>query len=267
MKRILPIFAALIMLSTLFTSCNPVTVDEGHQGLIVKRPYIFGSDETEVVNPGRHYLALSSDMVPINIQNQKFSESFDDLNTKDNVPVDFDIHLTIQINRDEIDKLYSNFGMKFYDQNIKAKFRNLTRDKCKTYDMGPLTNDANVSNSTEAFVKDELQKYFEEIKLPVTIVDVNMGSVNPPSEVLAERSKTASSKQREKTIAQETANEVLRIQKEEKRAEADMAYQKKMGLNSTQFIELRELEVKEKAYTKAGTVILNEGSNMMMQVK
>jgi len=249
----------LLSLVTILSSCSYENVNEGTKGVLIKRPYIFGSDGTEILEPGRHVIAASSTLVPADIKPTRIKEEFDDLNTKDNAPVDFDIYFTIQNISSEVNVLYSKFGLDYYEKNLQQEFRNLTRDKCKQYEMNPLTNDVKVSEDINAYVLDEGNKIIKKLSLPVILLAVNMGAVNPSKEVTEERAKTAAAKQREQTIAQQTKNEIGRQASEHERAKADKAYQEAMGLNTGQYIQLQALKVKEIGYSKATTVTIVEG--------
>jgi regulator of protease activity HflC (stomatin/prohibitin superfamily) len=236
-------------------------VPEGTKALCVKRPYIFGSDGVEVLAPGRHTIASSSTLVTIDTRPLKITEKFDDLTPKDDTPVDFDIYFTIQKDESKLDTLFSKFGLDFYINNLQQEFRELTRNKCKNYDMKTLTNDEKSSKEICDYVLVEGNKIIKKLGIPVKLIAVNMGGVNPPDAVKEERSKTAAAKQRELTIVQETKNQIERQNSERERARADKAYQDALGLSTAEYIQLQELKVKEKAYEKATEVTIIEGGS------
>ncbi len=261
MKKQKSILMLILGLMVMFgmSSCSMEDVKEGTKGVLIKRPYILGSDGVDILEPGRHTIASSSSLVLVDIKPDRKKEVFDDLNTKDNVPVDFDIYFTFQINASEVHKLYSNYGLDYYAKSLEQELRNLTRDKCKQYDMNPLTNDAKVSDEINTYVLAEGNKIIKKLGIPVTLIAVNMGSVNPPPAVITERSNTAAAKQREQTIVQETKNQIERQNSESARAKADRAYQNTLGLTTAEYIKLQELKVKEIGYTKASEVTIIEG--------
>ena len=247
------------MLSMTMFSCSMDDVQEGTKGVLVKRPYIFGSDGVDVLEPGRHTIAASSTLIPVDIKPDRKSEKFDDLNTKDNVPVDFDIYFTFQVIPSEVHNLYSNFGLDYYGKSLEQELRNLTRDKCKQYDMTPLTNDARVSDEINNFVLSEGNKIIKKLKIPVVLIAVNMGSVNPPQQVIDERGNTAAAKQQENTIIQKTKNEIERKKQEVARADADRAYQQTLGLTTNEYIQLKSLDIKRIGYEKASSITIVDG--------
>jgi hypothetical protein len=91
-----------------------------------------------------------------------------------------------------------------------------------------------------------------------------MGSVNPPQQVITERGNTASAKQKEQTIIQETKNQKERQNSERERAKADRAYQDALGLSTSEYIQLQSLRVKEIGYSKASTITIIEGGKVGM---
>jgi hypothetical protein len=127
--------------------------------------------------------------------------------------------------------------------------------------MKSLTNDSKVSDEICEYVKLEGNKIIKKLGIPVVLQSVNMGKVNPPKPVMDEREKTASAKQRELTIVQETKNQIERQNSERERARADKAYQDALGLSTAEYIQLQELKVKEKAYEKATEVTIIEGGS------
>lgn len=263
------------------SSCSMVDVQEGTKALCIKRPYYIGSDGVEVMSAGRHTIASSSTLIPIDTRPEKIKESFNDLTPKDETPVDFDIFFTIQKDETKIDVLYSKFGLEYYVSNLQQEFRELTRNKCKNYDMKTLTNDEKASIEICEYVYIEGNKIIKKLGIPVKLMAVNMGGVNPPDAVKAERSNTAASKQRELTIIQEnknqlerqntetklqlarqnteTMNQIERQKTEKERAKADKIYQQTLGLTNSEFMKLREIKVKEIGYSKANDITIIEG--------
>ena len=287
MKNLLGVLIVLIA-SLSFTSCSQVGVDEGTRTLCVKRPYIFGSDGVDILTPGRHVMAWTSDDIAVNIRPKKYKESFDNLNTKDNNPVDFDIYFNLQVIATKVDTLYSKFGVGtdasglqvWYVNNLQNKLRNIVRDKCKEYEMNPLTNNTVVSKEVIDYVKLEGNKYIKSIGIPVTLIDVSMGKVNPPKPVLEERERTAKAKQAEKTIFQTNKNrdlknkqliqdQIARADRENKRALADKAYKNTMNLTTSQYITILKLENEKILYSNGGAKVvqINGGASAMVDAR
>jgi hypothetical protein len=263
MKKITFILMSMLTLVLCMTSCSMEDVPEGHKGILVKRPYMFGSSGVEILNNDRHCIASSSTLVLVNTQPLKIKESFDDMTPKDDTPVDFDIYFSLVMNDSKLDYLYSKFGLKYYENNLQQELRELVRNKCKQYDMKGLTNDSKISDEICLYVKDEGNKIIKALGIPVTLQSVNMGAVNPPEAVKLERAKTAESKQREVTQVQETKNQIERQNTERERAKADREYQTALGLTKDEYIRILDIKVKEIGYTKAKEfTIIENGSGV-----
>ncbi len=271
MKKQINFLKMLIGLAFLIlgmTSCSTENIPEGNKGLCIKRPYIFGSDGVEVLEPGRHTIAWTSNIVVINTQPSKITESFNDLTPKDDTPVDFEIYFNIQKDENRLDYLYSKFGLEFYIHNLQQEFRELTRNKCKNYDMKTLTNNEQASKEICDYIFIEGNKIIKNLGIPVVLKSVNMGGVNPPDEVTKERCLTAAAKQREFTQIEETKNQIERQNTERERAKADKAYQNALNISTEQYIRLQELKVKEVGYAKAKDITIIEGNaNLLKTIK
>ena len=82
----------------MFSGClTPSSVGAGEEVVLVKKPWFFGHGgvEAEPVKTGLVWTAFSTEVVRVNVKPFNKTEPFDDLITKDNNPVDFDIHLTL----------------------------------------------------------------------------------------------------------------------------------------------------------------------------
>lgn len=250
-----------IGMMALITSCSFENVDQGTRGILVKRPLIFGSDGVEVLPEGRHSIAISSNIYPIDVRPNKVKESFTDLTSSDNTSIDFDIYFTLQPESDKVDVLYTNFGLDWYVKNVEQEFRNLVRDKAKLYDMNSLCNNAKTSVEISSYLETEGRKMLVKLGIPVRLIAVNMSAVNPPQEVTNERNATATARQREQTISQNTKNEIQRQQTEKQRAIADKMYQTEMGMSSEQYLEVLRLQNDKIAYQKASSITLIKGNS------
>lgn len=94
-------FFLLLILPLLFASCSTEIVEPGHEGILITNPIFFGKEgiHMEPLEPGRHYLAPTSNFKHIEIRPKVVTENFDDLITRDNNPVDFDVSVTYQVQK------------------------------------------------------------------------------------------------------------------------------------------------------------------------
>lgn len=264
MKRVL----SLLALSLLFIlpSCKSVVIAPGEEAALVKQPYIFGSDgvDEEVLTQGRHYLALSSSAYVYNVKPVKYEESFDDVITADNNPVDFTSYIQIEIEKGKCNNLHQSKGKDWYKENIMDQFRAKIRGYCSKYPMFVLTTDRTIVDSLELIIKQEMIDYVTEENINILIKQVIIGKVTPPQSVIQQTHKTAAQEQAKKTENARGEREDARKIADEKKAVADLAYKNKFGMTTDQYLRLRELEIeKEKIEMiknkKNVTIIMNQG--------
>jgi len=269
MKKLAFIFGIVtLMMST--QSCSLKGIDSGEEGVMVKKPYIFGSGGIDMspLSTGRHTLAISTEVIIYNIKPVKYTEDFDDVITNDNNPVDFTAYITLQAKSGETPKLHQNFGEKWYSNNVEEQFRAKLRGYCSQYKMFTLTTDRNVLDSLEIIVKREMQEYIDKLDIPVKVIEITIGKVTPPDEVLVETTKTAAEKQAIKTQQAREDKENARRNADRAKALADMEYKNTFtGMTVDQYLQLRALEIeKEKIEMVKGkqnvSIIMSSGSGI-----
>ena len=243
-RRVIGVLVTPAALLVMVTSCSN-SVEQGQSGLAIKNPLIFGSPGLEVLPPGRHYLAPTSSFKVYDMRPFKVSESFDDMITKDNVPVDFSIHLTLKLNPAGVATLFKEFGDEWYNANIKESFRTDVRNACKEFSMQDLTTDAKVSEYMTSLLQASLSKMLITKKIPIFLEGIEIGKVNPPNQVIEEIANTAVAQQARATEIQKLEREKAREQTEKQRATSDKAYMQSLAITPEQYIQLREIEIRK----------------------
>lgn len=236
---ILLLFASVFMIG-----CHTILVDPGHEAVVIDKPCIAGHEgiRNEPIGPGRTYTWVSASHIIYNLQPTPIKETFQDLITADNNPVDFDAILTYQILTSRTPELHEKFGESWYEFNIQPQFRNYVRDLAKMYKMFELTSSAEVSKIVEDSLSTLMSKLFLSKNIPVKVISVTLGKINPPAEVMTETNKTAAQVQRIATENQIVKAEQARAAAERARAEADLAYFKTMGMTIPQYLELETIK-------------------------
>jgi regulator of protease activity HflC (stomatin/prohibitin superfamily) len=231
------------VLSISAIGCGYVSPDAGHEAVLVEKPWFFGHggvDPTPVTT-GSQIVASSTEAIMVNTQPIRFDEAFEDMMSKDNVPMSFHAVPRMQITN-TVD-LIRRFGIEWYKNNVQRQFQNFTRNAAKSYSMTDLAiNQASVKD-LESDVQKELSQYLLNQSIPVKCLEVTVGRVSPPTQVIDAIKGTAEQQQRIKTEAQKKLAEDARRAAEESRAIADKAYQEKMGLTSQQFVELEKIKM------------------------
>jgi regulator of protease activity HflC (stomatin/prohibitin superfamily) len=234
------------------------------------KPYIFGSGGIEMkpLETGRHTIAISTEVIVYDIKPVKFTEDFDDVITNDNNPVDFTSYIILKINDGESPKLHKNFGSKWYTNNVEEQFKAKLRGYCSQYKMFTLTTNRALLDSLEVTIKKEMQEFIDYLKMPVTVIEITIGKVTPPDEVLNETIKTAAEKQAIKTQEAREFKENARRTADRAKALADMEYKNTFtGMSVDQYLSIRALEIeKEKIEMVKGkqnvSIIMSSGSGI-----
>jgi very-short-patch-repair endonuclease len=109
------------------------------------------------------------------------------------------------------------------------------------------SNHKDYSATSLAFTDDfqSISTYCEKIKLPVVVLQVTIGAVTPPPEVLEETRRTAAQNQSILTQEARAKSESARKQAEINKAIADKAYQTQMNMSTTDYLHLRALEIEK----------------------
>ena len=259
MKTLRAVFivAVFVILTSFMQSCTIVTVEPGEVAVLTDQPWFFGHGgvRPQTVSTGRSYTWISTDYEKYTVTPIMYEEHFENIMTSDNNPVSFSAYIKISVKGDSAAYLHKTFLAEWYKNNVQPKFRTKVRDKACMYEMFKLTTDRTVSTKMESELVAEMTQYVNKIKIPVIVEEVNIGSVQPQPDVLAEIAQTAVKVQNQKTQDAEKAAQIKRQGAETERAIADQAYKNNMGLTNDQFIQLKTIEMYEKA-AKEGTTFL-----------
>lgn len=260
----------LLIIATLTQSCTLQGIDSGKEGVMVMKPFFFGNGGISAypLKTGRHTIAMSTQVTIYNIKPVKFTEDFDDVITNDNNPVDFTSFIILKIQEGRAPLLHEKFGQKWYYNNIQEQFRAKLRGYCSKYKMFSLTTDRAILDSLEITIKSEMESYISNLNIPVDVVEITIGKVSPPKEVLVETTKTAAEKQAIKTQEARKDKELSRRDADRAKALADMEYKNTFtGMSVDQYLKLRSLEIeKEKIEMIKGkenvSIIMSSGNNI-----
>jgi len=221
------------------SACNYTSVDAGEEAVLIYKPWFFGHGgvDKDPVGTGATWTAWSTSVERYNIKPEKKKETFVDLTASDNVAIDFDVYLTLQIQKGKTPLLHELSGRKWYDNKVKDTFRAYVRNEARTKSSIDLRTNEHVINQTQEKIKQLMVLYIEEISLPVNVVKVNIGKVVPPDEVLAEAARTAAQKQRE------------------------------FNMNTNQFLRNKELDIMSKAVESGSVSLIINASDAQPMLK
>jgi regulator of protease activity HflC (stomatin/prohibitin superfamily) len=243
MKNLLFLLFPLFVLS----SCYRVTPNGDEESVLLMKPLMFGHggvDETPV-SSGSEWVASTTDYVTFKITPVTLAEKFDDMMTDDNTPVDFSAYLRIQVKKGQTPILYKNFGENWYENNIAPTFRAQVRDKAASYKMFDLTSNREILASIETDLFNKIADHIHKMNMPITVLQVTVGAVTPPAEVLEETRRTAAQNQSKLTQEARANAELARKQAEINKAIADQSYQRQMNMSTGDYLKLRNLEIEK----------------------
>jgi regulator of protease activity HflC (stomatin/prohibitin superfamily) len=242
----------LILLGCLLFGCKSASPDAGHEVVVIRKPLIFGHGGVgaETVKAGRSYFAWTTQTVDVNMQPMQFGLHFEDLMSKDGVPLDFDSVIRLQIT--DAVKLVRDFGPNWYDNNVKAELMNRVRQAVRKHGMNETAISTKAIEEIDDEVTGSMVEYFKQSGLPMKLIQVTVGKANPPDSVKHQRIDTAVQEQRQLTEKQRKLAEDQRKEAEASRAIADNAYRQAMGLSPDLFIQLEAINMQKEVCAKSG---------------
>ncbi len=237
----------LLALAWLPAGCIMPAIDAGHEGVLVEKPFFFGHGgvDPEPVTTGRVTVALTTELIPVDIRPVQYSEHFDIISAE-NAPVSFNAFLITQVIPGRSPELIKRFGPNWYVNNVKEAFRTFVREEVQKYKLFELTTDPGTRPKLEAAIEREVQtKLIEASRIPVKVIRVVVGSIMPPKGVLDQTAQTIIQQQRRITMEKAREAEEAREKAERQRGIADRAYREHLGLSAAEFVDLRRIEVQK----------------------
>ena len=268
MKKLLLLFSVILL-----TSCYGVRSEADEEAVLIDKPLIWGHggvDDTPVTT-GLKWVWFSTDYEKFKITPQRYDETFDDIFSNDNTPLDFNTYINIQIESGKTPVLLQNYGKDWYKNNIQVYYRNKTREYVSSYSPFDLISNREVLNTIDNALIKDVRNYVEELsknkELPIKILSITTGSAKPNKDQLEEMNKTAQYIQQKRSMEQKAIAEEARAEAETKRAEADKAYMNAMNLNPSQFISLKWIETISNKQGANIDVLIGGGETPMWNIK
>jgi regulator of protease activity HflC (stomatin/prohibitin superfamily) len=240
-------YVLMFLALSLCIGCGAIAPSGDEEAVVMKKPWFFGHGgvQRDPISAGRSWIAPTSSGIIFKVTPITYTERFDDMISDDNTPVDFNAYLKLQIKRGETPVLYKGFGQQWYENSLGPTFRAIVRDKASQYKMFDLAGNRIVLKEIEDFVFASIGEYCAKIQLPVSVLQVTIGAVTPPPEVLEETRRTAAQNQSILTQEARAKSESSRKQAEINKAIADKAYQNQMGMSVDDYLHLRALEIEK----------------------
>lgn len=248
MKKTTTIIMLAFMLATT-TGCHRVKTNGGFENVLIKQPFfsIFGEGgvEDEPLSAGSVWCAATTSNIPFPITPITITEEFKNMIPADNTPVSFNASLKIKLRKGQSPILYKDFGAAWYEQSLQEYFRTLVRNRASAYKMFDLASKREITDTIQAALFAEVSAYVKELGLPIDIMQVIIGAISPPEEVLNETRNTAAQNQGILTQNARANAELSRKQAEINKAIADQAYRNQMGMTIAEYQHQRQLEIEK----------------------
>ncbi len=264
----------LLFASMMAVSCHGVRPDADEESVLIHKPWFFGHGgvDEKPVTTGLRWCWWSTHSETFKIVPIKYEEKLDDIVTNENTPLDFNMTITLQIERGRTPELLKNYGVHWYENNIQEIYINTSRDYVSRYSPFDLTSNREVIAQIDSSVRVDMINYINKLSLdkpfPVKVVNVITGKAIPNKEQMAEMNNTAAQIQAKVTQERRVEMEEAREKAERQRAIADKAYQREMGLSTDQFIALRAWEIiAEKEGANIDVLFNADGTGKMWNVR
>jgi len=246
MKKIKFLFLSLVV-ALLFSSCYQVQPDAGVESVLIYKPAIFGHggvDKTPI-STGSTWCVFTTEHKEFTITPETITEDFVNMIPSDNTPVSFSAYLKVQVQSGKTPILYDKFSNEWYKHSLQASFRTMVRDKACAFKMFDLASKREISAKLERDIFTDITTYAKNLNLPVDILQVSIGAITPPEQVLTETKLTAAQNQSILTQNARADAEFARKQAEINKAIADKAYKNEMGMTVSEYLNLRHLEIEK----------------------
>ena len=271
MRRVI-VLAAVV----LATGCRMVTPDPGQEAVLVRKPWVFGHGGVvgTSIKPGSSFAALSTQAWYVVMQPQQFTLHFEDLMSREGVPLDFDAALRLQVT-DSV-QLVEKFGVyptgtqnhpAWYALNVQKSFENMVRQAVRKHGMNETAISTTAIEEIDKEVSALLKAHLDSLAIPVKLIDLTVGRANPPDAVKHQRIETASQEQRANTERQRKLAEDQRREAELARAAADNAYREAMRMSPEQFLTLEAIHMQERVCAKSACTFVANGVQTVLPVK
>lgn len=257
------------MTAITFSSCHGVRVGADEEAVLVMQPWFFGKGGVypKPVNTGLEWCAATTYEVIFKVTPIRYDETFNDIFSNDNTPLDFNTYIVIEIEKGKTPILLQNYGENWYKNNIQVPYRNKTREFVSTYSPFDLISNRDVLSEIDVKVLEYMKQHIIELskvkELPIKVISVTTGAAKPNEDQLAEMNQTAAAIQKTKTQERLKEMETVREEAEKQRAKADKAYMREMNLTADQYIQLRAWSIIEQK-NDANIDVLFDGSTQHM---
>ncbi len=249
MKKIITIMVVMLLMGYFFI-IKRTTVNEGMEAVIIKKPWFLGKGgiETKTIHTGTIWSVASTEIKLISLKPFSIEESFSELLTKDNIPIDFKISLSFKYQKGKGSLLVSNFGEseEWYKNLLSPPLQKTVEIAVKQRTLLDMTDDVNAVKELNEYIVFGVDDFLKKQSIPVELIDINIGKITPPKEIIEASIKTEVEKQNIKRQKEQIRVQELRKKAEHATANADRAYMIRMGMTPREYLDMKRIELKSK---------------------
>ena len=249
MRKILYLLAVACVSIATLTSCRRAAPGPGQECVLIEQPWVFGhgSVNSEPVQTGLTWCALSTDVVYVKTTPIAYDEHIEDAYSNDNTQLDWDIQIILQVQSGRSPILISNYGSDWYKNNIHKPFTSHFYNLVGNYSPFDLMSNRAVTDTIEVLMKKYMEDYIADLskkkgEMPITVNNIIIGKGTPNEQMKKEMDRTAAMIQERKSQEQREATEKAREAAERQRARADRAYIQELNLTTADFINLKMIQ-------------------------
>lgn len=262
------IFTVIISALVWFFGMRFITAENGHEVVLVDRPYFFGHEgvrETTLKPGSRSHEWKSTVGIPVIVTPQAMSVKFEDLSTRDGTFLDFDTSIQVQVTNAR--RLIATKGERWFENNLLKPWTSTFRDLVKVYTVDELLTKPEIMADMEDKLLKILNERAAQDGLDIKISDFNMGQGRPNASVIAQMDETSREVQAKITYDKAEAAQLSRKKSEEARGEADKAYAAKLGYSQEQVVQLEAIKAYAATCATSKCIIMAPGATPTIGVK
>ena len=239
MKKRVIILTIIIALGYFFL-IQRVTVNAGEEAVIIKKPWFWGNKgvNKKVIKEGTIWSVASTEIKLISLKAFNIEESFTELFTSDNIPMELKLTLTFQNQKESGVILVKKFGdsEEWYKNLLLNPLQNSLETEIQKQTFKEMTQNSDTLKEIKSNILFGINDFLQKQSIPVELLDITFGKIVPPKEIV------------QMAIDGEVQKEKLKVQKlrkkvQEANALADRAYMLKMNMSPREYLKIKQIEL------------------------
>lgn len=239
MKKIITILIIIMALGYFFL-IQRISIDEGMEAVVIKKPWFFGKSgiEKNSIRIGTVWAVASTEVKLVSLKVFTLEKSFTELFTEDNIPIELTITLSFKNHKGESVLLIEQFGEseEWYKNLLFNPLQNSLEIAIKKRTFEEITKNSDTLKKIKQDIIFGVTDFLKKQAIPVELLDINFGKIVPPKEIV------------NMAIDIEVEKENLKVQELRKKvievnAEADRAYMLKTNMSPREYLKMKQIEL------------------------